>query len=163
MIKLRLGAFKFLVIQSINQLGSGRRRISVDTKWTAHIICALTDHRSSVLCSPYMARSSLCCQEEAGVGQLRHAARSLPTLGGMDFQTPEGGLLILLSLSYKQVVTFSRTPIPNPRKSNVEIQKMKSHKQFITLGTKAGICQQRHTLIGGCSLSGPSSIAFRSL
>ena len=83
------------------------------------------------------------------MGWLKQAARGLPHLWKDRFQIlPEGGLLILLSVSYKQVVTLSGMPIPILSNSNIEIQKMESQKQFITLRTKIGICQQRHMIIG---------------
>lgn len=72
-----------------------------------------------------MAGSYLCCPERAG----SDSSEELTNLGRDGFQAPpEGGLLILLSLSYKQVVTLYGMPNPIPRNSNVEIQKMKSQK-----------------------------------
>lgn len=98
------------------------------------------------------------------MGWLRQAARGLPYLWRDGFQIlPEGGLLILLSLSYKQVVTLSGMPVPILSNGNMETQKMKSQKQFITLSTKTGICQQRHTIIGERSLSASSSVALGNL
>lgn len=106
----------------------------------------------------------LCCPGKARVGWLLHAARGLPHLRRDGFQIlPGGGLLILLSLSYKQVVTLSGMPIPIPRNGNMEIQKMKSQNQFITLSTKTGICQQRHTIIVERSLSASSPVALGDL
>lgn len=82
-------------------------------------------------------------------GRQRHTAKGLPHPGRDGFQTlPEAGLLLLLRLSHKQVVTLSGPPIPIPRNSHMEIQKMKSQKQFITISTKTGTCQQGHTIIG---------------
>lgn len=88
----------------------------------------------------------------------------LPHLRRDGFQIlPEGGLLILLSLIYKRVVTLSGMPIPYPEEGNREIEKMKSQKRFITLSTKTDICRQRHRIIGECSLTASSSVALGNL
>lgn len=164
MIKPRLRELKLLIIWLITLLVSGRTRILAGCPMPlAPCLCLnwpLPSYHLSILCG----QDILCCPEKARVGWLRHAARGSPHLGRNGFHTPpEGELLILLSLSYKQVVTLSGIPIPIPRNSNMEIQNMKSQKQFITLSTKTGICQQRHTIIGEHSLNGSSPAALRSL
>lgn len=121
---------------------------------------AFIDHCSPAICPSCVAGTSCVAQKRQGW----NAARGSPHLRRDGFHIPpQGGLLILLSLSYKQVVTLSGMPIPIPRNSDMEIQKTKSKKQFITLSTKTGICQQRHTIIGEHSLSGSSPAALRSL
>lgn len=104
------------------------------------------------------------CPGKARVGWLRPVARGSPHLPRDGFQIlPEGGLLILLSLGYKRVVTLSGMPIPILRNGSRKIQKMKSQKRFITLSTKTGICRQRHRIIGECSLTASSSVALGNL
>lgn len=97
-----------------------------------------------------MVRSSLHCPEEDSLAET--CIKGLPYWGGMDSR-PTWGRASQLSLSYKQVVTLSGTPLLQHGDSNMESQKQHKDRHL----------SRKHAITGEQSLSGSSSVVPWSL
>ena len=97
-----------------------------------------------------MVRSSLHCPEEGSLAET--CITGLPYWGGMGSR-PTWGRASQLSLSYKQVVTLSGTPLLQYGDSNMESEKQHKDRHL----------SRNHAITGEQSLSGSSSVVLWSL